>query len=207
MENQNCIICEKDFKPWIRGQLCCSKTCMDKNRENYLKKRHKRFTCQTCGTQFSNTGKGVTRKTYCSKECAESGRKKINSERYNKDRPPKNCIVCDTDITNSKGRKYCSKECRDHGRRALDRGEEYKPRKEKAIKIKQEFIDIKGGECEICGYNKCIAAMTFHHRDPKTKEYTLDVSSIIKFKKELLLKELNKCDLLCFNCHMELHHH
>lgn len=39
--------------------------------------------------------------------------------------------------------------------------------------ICQMFIDYKGGKCQICGYNKCIRALDFHHRDPEKKDFGL----------------------------------
>jgi hypothetical protein len=45
--------------------------------------------------------------------------------------------------------------------------------------------------------------MTFHHRDPETKEFT--VSQMLDRAWSVLVTELDKCDLLCFNCHMEEH--
>jgi hypothetical protein len=70
---------------------------------------------------------------------------------------------------------------------------------------KKFAVDYKGGNCSICGYNKCPSAMDFHHVDPKTKEY--EISSLIRSKSndEILLKELDKCILLCSNCHREYH--
>jgi hypothetical protein len=50
--------------------------------------------------------------------------------------------------------------------------------------------------CVRCGYNKCAAALDFHHRDPKTKS-----SRIWKVTSE----EISKCDILCSNCHHEVH--
>ena len=72
-------------------------------------------------------------------------------------------------------------------------------------KIKQYFIDLKGGKCKECGYNKCLRALCFHHRNPKEKKFTLNHFDLGHRSEKNLLKEVNKCDLLCANCHMELH--
>lgn len=61
----------------------------------------------------------------------------------------------------------------------------------------------KGGKCQICGYDKCIDALDFHHRDPNEKEFRIGKGNTMKWEK--VLEELDKCDLLCANCHRELH--
>jgi hypothetical protein len=71
-------------------------------------------------------------------------------------------------------------------------------------RAKKELIDYKGGKCLMCGYNKNIPrAYDFHHRNPKDKEFTISKYSILNMEK--LKKEVDKCDLLCRNCHAELH--
>lgn len=64
-------------------------------------------------------------------------------------------------------------------------------------------VNYKGGKCEKCGYDRCIASLDFHHLDPNEKEYNL--SSIMNWSKERIKKELDKCILLCSNCHREEH--
>lgn len=68
---------------------------------------------------------------------------------------------------------------------------------------KLEAVKYKGNSCIKCGYNNCLAALVFHHRDPKEKEY--DWSKMKKLKWSKVLIELDKCDLLCCRCHTELH--
>ena len=68
-------------------------------------------------------------------------------------------------------------------------------------KIKKKCIDYLGGKCVTCGYNKCIRALTFHHTNPNNKK--CDVCKLFDRRWELLKTELDKCQLLCFNCHME----
>lgn len=73
----------------------------------------------------------------------------------------------------------------------------------KRKKIKQKSVDYKGGECEICGYNKSNRALSFHHKDPTKKDFTISEMSSKSW--ETIKTELDKCMLLCANCHMELH--
>lgn len=68
---------------------------------------------------------------------------------------------------------------------------------------KQKAVVIKGGKCKICGYNKCIRSLTFHHVDPATKNF--EISDAKNRSWETILIELDKCVLLCNNCHGEVH--
>jgi hypothetical protein len=69
--------------------------------------------------------------------------------------------------------------------------------------MKQKCINLLGGKCSRCGYNKFIGALEFHHKDPSTKEMTLSSHRLHSFKK--CEEELKKCILLCANCHREIH--
>lgn len=71
-------------------------------------------------------------------------------------------------------------------------------------KIKQKAVEYLGGECVRCGYNKCLGALDFHHLDPKEKD--IDYHNFKTKFDEKLKKELDKCILLCANCHREEHH-
>lgn len=70
---------------------------------------------------------------------------------------------------------------------------------EQVKKLKEEF----GGKCVLCGYDKSLAALQFHHTDPNEKEFTLGQKR--GYKLETLKKELEKCILVCANCHSEIH--
>jgi hypothetical protein len=65
-------------------------------------------------------------------------------------------------------------------------------------------VAYKGGECNDCGYSRSIAALEFHHRDPNEKEFAVSVAGTTK-SFERIKVELDKCDLLCSNCHREEH--
>lgn len=71
-----------------------------------------------------------------------------------------------------------------------------------SIRIKKQCIDYKGGKCEKCGYHKSIAALEFHHLDPSKKDFGISKKRV---KWETLKLELDKCILLCANCHREVH--
>jgi hypothetical protein len=69
-----------------------------------------------------------------------------------------------------------------------------------AKKIKA--ISYLGNKCKKCG-NENIFQLCFHHRDGKNKDANIATFLLGRWSK--ITKELNKCDLLCFNCHHELH--
>src|SRR5690348_17765017 len=70
-------------------------------------------------------------------------------------------------------------------------------------KLRAMAREYKGGKCILCGYDKCPDALEFHHRDPSQKEFT--PSRAYKRSWDVLKIEIDKCDLLCANCHREAH--
>ncbi len=75
---------------------------------------------------------------------------------------------------------------------------------EKQLLRKIECIKYKGGKCSVCNYDKYIGALDFHHVDPSQKEFT--ISELRSYSLENIKTELDKCILICKNCHAELHH-
>jgi len=75
--------------------------------------------------------------------------------------------------------------------------------RERFKRNKQDAVDYKGGKCSICGYNKCVDALDFHHINPEEKD--VDSRRIKGWSKEKRNKELDKCILVCSNCHREIH--
>lgn len=70
-------------------------------------------------------------------------------------------------------------------------------------KIKNKLVLIAGGCCELCGYNRCIQALEFHHFNPKDKNFGISQMNGVK-NFITLLEEIKKCCLLCSNCHQEV---
>jgi hypothetical protein len=71
------------------------------------------------------------------------------------------------------------------------------------ISLKQKAIDYLGGKCTSCGYNKYYGALEFHHVDPNTKDTVWN--HLKKRSWDRIIVELDKCQLLCSNCHKEIH--
>jgi len=69
--------------------------------------------------------------------------------------------------------------------------------------LKQKSVLYKGGKCQLCGYDKCVEAMDFHHIDSKSKKFGISGKEYTRSWQELE-KELDKCMLVCANCHREI---
>ncbi|MBI3521988.1 MAG: hypothetical protein HY071_02665 [Chloroflexi bacterium] len=78
----------------------------------------------------------------------------------------------------------------------------YRSLKVRRKRRKADLIQTRGGCCEECGYDASPAALEFHHRDPATKEFAL---GNFQGTWDRLLREAEKCDLLCANCHRTRH--
>jgi len=87
-----------------------------------------------------------------------------------------------------------------------DKKKQYAYMVERRRQIKLKAIQYLGGKCSRCGYNNCAGALHFHHKDETTKEFGLSNKGLIR-SWEKVKKELDKCELLCANCHAEEHWH
>ncbi len=136
-------------------------------------------------------------------------------------RPCNNCgchvpnkMIVDGKPRNLQNRKFCL-ECSPFGgrntRRDISTPKVLKTRKTTALavtryrqRLKQKLIDHKGGRCQRCGYDKPVARVyEFHHRDPAMKEF--GISGYLSRSWQTLVTEVEKCDILCRNCHAEVH--
>lgn len=111
----------------------------------------------------------------------------------------KHCPSCQTDkplteYYTSRSRPYPSVYCKPcSNKKVTDRQQG----------LKQQAIAYKGSKCQRCGYNRYAGALDFHHRDPGQKDFSLSNAALTSFEK--VKAELDKCDLLCANCHREEH--
>jgi len=71
------------------------------------------------------------------------------------------------------------------------------------FKLKEKSVEYKGGSCIRCGYHRNVRALEFHHRDATGKDFS--ISGAHSRKWESIQNELDKCDMLCANCHREVH--
>lgn len=159
--------------------------------------------CEQCGAEFPNKVKidgrvrVLNKRKFCLR-CSPFGQhntSKHPSSQTNK----KSCPRCRRELlkdnfyqrSNGKVAAWC-KTCNN----------ETRLQKQRDNKILA--IEYKGGKCQKCGYNRCVAAMEFHHRNGD-KEFSVARSKHKNF--DALKLELDKCDLLCANCHREAHWH
>lgn len=71
-------------------------------------------------------------------------------------------------------------------------------------KIKTMSVEYLGGKCQVCGYNRCQDALDFHHKDESQKQFGIGSKGYTR-SWEKVKQELDKCYLLCANCHRETH--
>lgn len=77
--------------------------------------------------------------------------------------------------------------------------------KDRKRMLRDWIIGIKTNKiCKTCTESRS-PCLTFHHRNPKNKEYEIGDMVSNGYSKERILKEIEKCDIICFNCHMYLH--
>lgn len=93
-----------------------------------------------------------------------------------------NCNLCDKVLPNNRRRRcnYCNTKIR-------------------RLRTKTKAIEYLGGKCVRCGYEEHPAALQFHHIDPSTKLFT--IAEVANKAWSSILSELDKCELLCANCH------
>lgn len=114
----------------------------------------------------------------------------------------KTCEICGKSfkiMDNGWTRKYCY-ECSPHEDENMSHAQAVTIKRRA---IKKMLIEYKGGKCEHCGYDKCMRALEFHHLNPNEKDFGL--SRCLSKNISSLKKEVDKCILLCSNCHAEEH--
>ena len=70
--------------------------------------------------------------------------------------------------------------------------------------IRKRAVAYKGYRCERCGYDDCMEALEFHHNDPSKKDFGISSKGYTRSWMRVQ-KELDKCVMLCANCHREVH--
>lgn len=70
-------------------------------------------------------------------------------------------------------------------------------------KLKEMLVAEAGGRCCVCGYNRYLGALQFHHVDRDSKELTISRNGVTQSIRALR-REARKCILLCSNCHAEV---
>ena len=112
------------------------------------------------------------------------------------------CEICEKKFeSNSKSRLYCY-ECSGESTRIDNETRKH----QKTIlrrSMKKQAIKMLGGKCSICGYNRCVDALEFHHKDPKEKDFKIGSGNTMSWKD--YKAQALKCILVCSKCHKEIH--
>lgn len=108
------------------------------------------------------------------------------------------CEICGTTLTGRQIR-FCSEKCKNRSNQS------YQAQQERGVQRKLEIIQSMGGKCSRCGYADNLAAFHFHHVDPSQKGFRLDLRAISNRTIDAVLLEVDKCILLCADCHAETH--
>jgi transposase len=103
--------------------------------------------------------------------------------------------------------KWCPRHGRVEFKRRSDGGSRCARCRAEAVtrrrrKVKRTLVAEAGGACQLCGYDRCLAALEFHHLAPEEKLFQMSV----RYARSLASArvEARKCALLCANCHAEL---
>lgn len=157
--------------------------------------------CGNCGIEMMPK-KYVVRK-YCSRRCSNIQNNILHPKRK-KQRLCPDCFVpikaylvrcpdCKVKASLIRKEKYRERKAKRNSRKVIEW--------RRNLKIKA--VEYKGGKCVRCGYCKSLRALQFHHRDPEQKDFAISRPNPRSWEKVKV--ELDKCDLLCANCHSELH--
>lgn len=112
------------------------------------------------------------------------------------------CEICTNKFdTNSATRIYCYNCSGDSTRTNVNTRKHQKTILRR--NMKKQAVKILGGKCQICGYNRCIDALEFHHDNPQEKEFKLGSGNTMSWQQ--YKNEALKCILVCSNCHKEIH--
>lgn len=112
------------------------------------------------------------------------------------------CVTCGSALS-GKQRRFCSLPCKNAD--TNNRHQNYHRQQERGLERKQRFLGETGNCCTRCGYNRNLAALTWHHLDPAQKLFSLDIRAMSNRSESELRREMTKCIVLCANCHAETH--
>ena len=228
----NCLHCHKIFKEskkqvnrgiklgTLKGRFC-SLRCSSK----WYWAHHRpqlNCTCATCHKSIHvkqyRRNKSKSGLLFCSRRCQSIAVRKdvgiLSIKSYT--RPLHKCLTCGKEFYAPQLSKFCSarchisyvkinkiKKCFYCGRKTT-RGKRCSAciTKIRRVRAKFKIVEYLGGKCSKCGCTNYIV-LTCHHRDPKTKDF--NVGRLSNKSWSVIVRELNKCILLCANCHIIEH--
>jgi hypothetical protein len=134
-----------------------------------------KYNCLNCNLEVERSYKG-TKPKFCSSACREKKWSKDNREKHN-----------------ASVRRYRAKRYAEDGF--------WRDSGPKAIELKNWMKELKSNPCLDCGGIFPICCMDFDHREGTQKSYNIGSMFAHHYSKHLIEKELEKCDLVCSNCH------
>jgi predicted Zn-ribbon and HTH transcriptional regulator len=112
------------------------------------------------------------------------------------------CRVCGAALL-GRQRLFFSRRCKNTDTNT--RHQNYAAQQARGLRRKLTLLAEAGARCRACGYDRNLAALVWHHRDPRIKSFSLDLRALSNRSEEELRVEAAKCDVLCANCHAETH--
>lgn len=194
LEDAECHYCGTKFTPTRPDRIYCTRDCQKKgNRRNRRHFKIKAFrvpiACGNCGVEFTPFRKP---NKYCSDACC------VQDAAVRRRGPivTKTCVDCNASFeTSQSGRLFCSDKCRYRYNRVIHK---------RTNRLKSDALKANL-KCVRCGENHP-GCLDFHHRDPETKLFAIS-KGVGRANKswESIQAEINKCDVLCANCHRKEH--
>jgi ribosomal protein L30E len=183
MLTKNCLFCKKELfrkKESKTKQYFCNNFCRGKamsHKENFSCEKPKHYYLKQnifCKNCKKSFKQNNKKQKYCSVSCYKLGVKKLFCELHQCSYE-KHCKKCNTKAVQNRREK-----------------------------LKLLAFEYKGSKCKHCGYNKCLAAIEFHHLDPTKKDFGISSKGYTRSWQKVK-EELDKCIMVCANCHREIH--
>lgn len=165
--------------------LFCSRECRQKFYKNInLEKR----ICPNCQETFET--KKHNPKIFCNNICGTiyTNKNKVKE---------KECLICSTKFKRIKIQKisdnYCSEVCYEKRKRKIKKEPKKNTVQAWRKRTKEKIVTLMGGECQICGYNKCFNSLDLHHLNPSEKKFGIGFALKNAIKWEIIEIEIKKC--------------
>ena len=122
----------------------------------------------------------------------EKDKCEFSDNKYKKDGLNSNCKICHAEY-----RKVHYIKNKEKARRQIN---------ERKAEMKKWFNELKSQlTCEVCGEDRTWV-LDFHHKNKDDKEIEISLAAAKGWGKKRIQKEIDKCSILCSNCHRDLHY-